>query len=200
MIVYERRHPRRSADDRLVDRFTRRESAAARTRRIARLRVTVPQEVAREFEQSLDTDTVRYARAIAQELTHAPDQETRTMKRTPTTKRAEPTPATTKPEPTAVTKPTAKTATKKPKVVKKKAAKKATPSDRATILAKYMADKLRIQKQVKIGATLTYHGRNESIDGKPVKVTGYEARNGIWVEHRGEKYVVAPRALLKPTK
>ena len=188
-MVYERRAPRRSADDRLVGRFTHRESAVQRARRIARTRITIPKEVVQEFEQQLSADTARQARAIAAHLTHTP-QEIRTMattKRNATTKRAEPTPAPAKPEPT-----------KKPKAgTKAKAAKKAKATDRSTILARYMAAKLKIQKRVKIGAVITYHGRNETIDGKPVKVVEYESRGGIWVEHRDTRYVVSPHALLK---
>lgn len=200
-MVYERRHPRRSADDQIVERFPRRETPAQRARRMARARVTVPKEVIAEFNQTLDADTARAARAIAQELTHTGDR-TMTAKRTNRTKRAEPTPATPKPEPTvtATAKPTAKTATKKPKVVKKKAAKKAKPTDRATILARYMTDKLKVQKHLKVGAVITYRGRNETLDGKPVKVTGYETRGGVFVEFKGERYVVSPHALLKPNK
>jgi len=126
-MVYERRHPRRSADDRIVERFTRREASAQRARRIARARVTVPKEVVAEFEQSLTADMAREARAIAAHLTHN-TQETRTMttKRNATTKRAEPTPATTKHEPKAKA---AKKAT-----AAKKTSKKAKPTDRATVL------------------------------------------------------------------
>jgi hypothetical protein len=193
-MVYERRQPRRSADDRLVDRLTRRETAAQRARRLARKRIDVPEEVIIEFERRLNKDTVREARAIAQELTHSPAQETRAMtsKRKATTKRAEPTPTTTKPEPKAK-------ATAKPKAAKKAAAKKkaAKPTDRASMLAAYMADKLKIQKGVKIGAVIVYHRRNETIDGKSVKVVEYESRGGIWVEFRAERYVVSPHALLK---
>jgi len=93
-----------------------------------------------------------------------------TPKRHPITKRAEPTPVTTK------------------------------PSDRATVLAAYTADKLKVQKQLKIGAVITYHGRNETLDGKSVKVTGYEPRGGVLVEHQGDRYTVSPHALLKPKK
>jgi len=167
-------HPtRRSDDDRLVDRFTHR----------------VPKEVIAEFNHQLDKDTVREVRAIAQALTTTNPTGERTMtttKRTPTTKRAEPV--------TPTTKPTAKSAVKaKPK----KAAKKAKPTDRASVLAAYMQDKLKIQKGVKIGAVIVYHGRNETIDGKSVKVVEYESRGGIWVEFRGERYVVSPHALLE---
>ncbi len=180
------RPTRQSDDDRLVDRFTRREPPAQRARRIARTRIDVPEEVVAEFEQSLTADTARAARAIAQQLTTHPNTETRTMtttKRTPTTKRAEPTPATTKP--------TAKSA------AKTKAKKTAKPSDRATILAKYMAAKLKVQKQLKVGAVITYRGRNETLDGKPVKVVGHETRGGVFVEHKDTRYVVSPHALLK---
>ena len=152
-------------------------------------RPRVPREVIAEFNQQLDKDSVREARAIAQALTTTnPAQETRTMtsKRQATTKRAEPIPTTTKA--------TAKSVVKaKPK----KTAKKAKPSDRAAVLAAYMRDKLKIQKGVKIGAVITYRGRNETIDGKQVKVVEYESRGGIWVEFRGERYVVSPQALLK---
>jgi hypothetical protein len=154
-------------------------------------RPRVPREVIAEFSQQLDKDSVREARAIAQELTHSPDQETRTMttKRNAATKRAEPTPATTIPEP-------------KPKAAKKataakKTAKKAKPTDRATVLAAYMADKLKVQKQLKIGAVITYRGRNEALDGKPVKVVGHETRGGVFVEFKGERYTVSPFALEK---
>jgi len=119
-----------------------------------------------------------------------------TPKRTPTTKKAELVPATPKPEPKAK-------ATKKVKAAKPKAAKKAKatkPSDRATVLAAYTADKLKVQKQLKIGAVITYHGRNETLDGKSVKVTGYEPRGGVLVEHQGDRYTVSPHALLKPKK
>ena len=152
-------------------------------------RPRVPREVIAEFNQQLDKDSVREARAIAQALTTTnPAQETRTMtsKRQATTKRAEPIPTTTKP--------TAKSVVKaKPK----KTAKKAKPSDRAAVLAAYMRDKLKIQKGVKIGAVIVYHGRNESIDGEKVKVTGYETRGGVFVEHKDTRYVVSPHALLK---
>jgi hypothetical protein len=155
-------------------------------------RPRVPREVIAEFNQQLDKDSVREARAIAQALTTTnPAQETRTMttKRKVITKKAEPIPATTKP--------TAKAAVKaKPK----KTAKKAKPTDRATILARYMQDKLKIQKQLKIGAVIVYHGRNDSIDGKSVKVVGHETRGGVCVEHKDTRYVVSPHALLKPKK
>jgi hypothetical protein len=84
-------HPtRRSADNRLVDRFTRRETPAQRRRRIARTRSTVPKEVAREFEESLTADTARYARAITNKLTHPQERRTMTTKRNSRTKKAEP--------------------------------------------------------------------------------------------------------------
>ena len=138
----------------------------------------VPKEVIAEFNHQLDKDTVREVRAIAQALTTTNSAQERTMtttKRTPTTKRAEPV--------TPTTKPTAKSAVK--------------ATDRASVLAAYMQDKLKIQKGVKIGAVIVYHGRNETIDGKSVKVVEYESRGGIWVEFRGERYVVSPHALLK---
>jgi hypothetical protein len=115
-MVYDTHRPRPSDDDRLVDRFTRRETAAQRARRLARTRIDVPEAVINEFEHTLTTDTAQYAQAIAAHLTH-PTQETRTMtttKRNPITKKAEPTPATPKPEPKA-------TAPKKAKATKKAA-------------------------------------------------------------------------------
>ncbi len=155
-------------------------------------RPRVPREVIAEFSQQLDTDAVREARRIAEALTTTNptgEQTMTTTKRAPVTKRAELAPATTKP-------------TAKPKAVTKaKTAKKAKrPSDRATILKKYMADKLKIQKGVKIGAVITYTGRNESISGEKVKVVDYESRGGVWVEFKGTRYVVSPHALLRPKK
>jgi hypothetical protein len=186
-MVYDTHRPRQSEDDRLVDRFTRRETAAQRARSVARKRIDVPEAVINEFEQSLTRDTVREARAIAAHMTSTPGDRTVATKRTPTTKKAEPIPATTKS--------TAKSAVKaKPK----KTAKKAKPTDRAAVLAAYMADKLKVQKQLKVGAVIVYHGRNESIDGKSVKVVGHETRGGVFVEHKDTRYVVSPRALLKP--
>ena len=175
-------HPtRRSDDDRLVYRFTRR----------------VPKEVIAEFNQQLDKDTVREVRAIAQALTTTnPAHETRTMttKRNATTKRAEPVTPTTKPEPKA--KPVKTTPVKKA-AAKKKAAK---PTDRATILAKYMKAKLAVQGKCKIGTIITYHGRNEALDGKQVKVTGYETRGGVFVTFKDTKFVVSPHVLLRQKK
>ncbi len=154
-------------------------------------RMRVPKAVEREFDASLARDTAREARAIAQELTHTPtgDRTMATTKRTPTTKRAEPTPVIPKPEPKA-------TATKKAKKTGKKT-KTAKPTDRATVLAAYKAAKLKIQKQLKVGAVIVYHGRNESIDGKAVKVVGHETGGGVFVEFKDTRYVVSPHALLK---
>ena len=111
-------------------------------------------------------------------------------KRTATTKKAELAPGT--PKPTA--KPAAKVKAK-PKAAKKATAKK--PTERVTLNAKYTAGKLQVQKRLKLDATLTYHGRNETLDGKPVKVVGYEGRGGVFVEFKGERYTVSPYALLK---
>jgi hypothetical protein len=79
----------------------------------------------------------------------------------------------------------------KPKV--KKAAK---PSARVKINAKYTAAKLALQKRLKIGATVTYSGRVKKLDGQKVKIVGYEGRGGVFVEHKGQKFVVSPAALL----
>ena len=197
-------HPtRRSDDDRLVDRFTRRETPAQRRRRIARTRSTVPKEVAREFEESLTTDTARYARAIAQQLTPHQHQETRTMptKRTATTKKAEPTPfPTVKPEATTKAKPkTTPKAKAKKSVAKKKAmARKAAPSsERTKANAKYTEQKLKVQAKFKVNAVITYHGRVADLDGQKVKIVGHEGRGGIFVEYKGDRYTVSPFALEK---
>lgn len=153
------------------------------------MRPRVPQAVVTEFDRALDVDTARAARAIAQTLNQTQNQETITMKtkRNATTKKAELAPAT--PKPAAKAKVT--------KATKKAAAKKAKPTERAKVHAAYTSGKLKVQKRIKINTTLTYHGRNETLDGKSVKVTGYEGRGGVFVEFKGERYVVSPHALIK---
>ncbi|HVE24068.1 MAG TPA: hypothetical protein VNC22_01625 [Sporichthya sp.] len=119
-----------------------------------------------------------------------------TTKRTVRTRKAEPAPATPKPEPKTAAKAT--TTRSSSKATKKSITAK--PTDRAKTHAAYTKSKLAVQRRVKLNVTVTYHGRNELLDGKPVKVTGYEGRGGVFVEFKGERYVVSPHALLKPTK
>jgi hypothetical protein len=200
-MVYERRQPRRSADDRLVDRFTRRETATQRTRRLARKRIDVPEEVINEFEQSLTADATRYARAIANQLTYP--QETRTMatKRTPLTKKAEITPDTTVPDVKKVTDNTKPKPQETENHAEGKASKKATATtERAKANAKYTGQKLKVQGRCKLNSTMTYSGRVSDLDGQRVKVVGHESRGGVFVEFRGDRYVVSPHALLARPK
>jgi hypothetical protein len=194
-------HPtRRSDDDRRVDRFTRRETPAQRRRRIARTRIDVPEEVVREFEASLTEDTARQARAIAQALTHTPTETTMsTTKRYARTRKAELTPAapTAKPEPAAKVKKTAK-AKPKPKAAAKATARTAAPtSERTKANAKYTEQKLKVQAKFKVNAVMTYHGRVSDLDGQRVKIVGHEGRGGIFVEYKGDRYIVSPFALEK---
>jgi len=161
------------------------------------MRPRVPKAVTQEFTRSLDAATIREARTIAQAFNQTPTQETpMTTKRTVRTRKAEPAPATPKPEPKTAAKAT--TTRSSSKATKKSITAK--PTDRAKTHAAYTKSKLAVQRRVKLNVTVTYHGRNELLDGKPVKVTGYEGRGGVFVEFKGERYVVSPHALLKPTK
>jgi len=156
------------------------------------MRPRVPKAVTQEFARTLDADTAREARAIAQTLNQSlnhSNTETPMNKRTVRTRKAELAPATPKSEPKKSPK-----AKAKPKAAKKVTAK---TSDRATVHAAYTAAKLKVQSKCKIGATLLYHGRNEAIDGKTVKVVAHEGRGGIVVQHKDEKYIVSPLALLR---
>jgi hypothetical protein len=110
-----------------------------------------------------------------------------TTKRIARTRKAELIPATPKPTVKPAVKPKAK---KSPKSSTKS-------SDRAKTHATYTRGKLAIQKRVKLNATLTYTGRNEMLNNKPVKTVGYEGRGGVFVEFKGERYVVSPHALLR---
>jgi len=71
----------------------------------------------------------------------------------------------------------------------KKTVKTATPNE-------YSAKKLAIQGRCKIGAQMQYHGRNTTIDGQRVKVTGHESVGGVFVEYKGTKFAVSPFSLL----
>jgi hypothetical protein len=90
--------------------------------------------------------------------------------------------------------------TKKPKATPKSATAKgnAKPkaSERATANHAYTSAKLQLQKRIKVGATVTYSGRVEKLDGQKVKIVGLEGRGGVFVEHKGQKFVVSPAALL----
>jgi hypothetical protein len=197
-MVYERRQPRRSADDWLVGRFTRRETAAQRAHRLARQRIDVPEDVINEFDQRLNKDTVREARALAQQLTTSPSQETRTMattKRNAITKKAEPT---TDAKATDVEKVADDTKPKSAKKPKAKASKKAKgTTERAKANARYTKDKLKVQAKFKVNSVMTYHGRVSDLDGQTVKIVCHEGRGGIFVEYKGDRYTVSPFALEK---
>ncbi len=60
----------------------------------------------------------------------------------------------------------------------------------------YTRSKLALHSKLKAGTTYTYRGRVKALDGKRVKLDGFEGRGGVHVKAGDKEFTVSPFALL----
>ncbi len=60
----------------------------------------------------------------------------------------------------------------------------------------YTKAKLAVHGKLKAGTTYTYRGRVKALDGKRVKLDGFEGRGGVHVKLGDKAFTVSPFALL----